>query len=210
MRVHRLAKNKQIPSSLENIEKWQISRRSFVKGLLIAGAITQIPFLSTCVNSSTNDKELPFGQLNARQKSVLNEVQIILFPNDGNGPSAADINALEYLQWVISDSKMDPTEVEYIINGIKWIEESSDETFSDGFLELSIEEKENLISIVSKENWGENWLSVILTFIFEALLSDPLYGSNKESVGWKWLNHNPGYPRPTEDLLYDNIFNNIS
>jgi len=202
-------KNKQIPATLKNIEKWQISRRGFVKKLLIAGTITQIPFLFSCVDNSFNEEKLPFGQLNAKQKNILKEIQLILFPNDGNGPSANDINALNYIQWVISDSRMDSTEVDYIINGIKWIEETSEETFSDDFLELSEKKKKKLIVIVSKEGWGENWLSVVLTFIFEALLSDSQYGGNTKSVGWKWLNHNPGYPRPTEDLLYNNIFKNI-
>jgi len=209
MRGHKLAEKRQIPASLKNIKEWQISRRNFVKGMLIVGAATQIPFLSACVNNSSNEEELPFGQLNKKQKSILKEIQIILFPNDGNGPSSTDINATDYLQWVISDPRMDPSEVKYIINGIKWVDETSDENFSDDFLELSDKEKESIVKMISKESWGENWLSVILTLIFEALLSDPQYGGNKDSIGWKWLNHYPGYPRPTEDLIYDNIFNNI-
>jgi len=200
--------SKNIPATLQNIEQWQMSRRHFVKGLLIAGAITQIPFLSACLNES-KEAVLPFGQLNSTQKDILKEVQNILFPNDGNGPSAKDVNALEYLQWVISDSRMDPSEVEYLLNGIKWIEEISDEIYSNSFLELSQNEKENLIAKVSKQNWGESWLSVVLTLIFEALLSDPQYGGNINSTGWEWLNHNPGNPRPTEELLYDNIFEAI-
>ena len=185
-----------------------MSRRHFVKGLFIAGVITQIPFLSACLNEEDKE-ELPFDQLNDKQKDILKEVQNILFPNDGNGPSAEDVNVLNYLQWVISDSRMDPSEVEYLLNGIAWLEESSEETYSNPFLELSQNDKESLIAKVSKENWGESWLSVILTLIFEALLSDPKYGGNTDSMGWKWLSHNPGNPRPNQELLYDNIFEHI-
>lgn len=200
------SKTKKIPTTLQNIEQWQMSRRHFVKGLLIAGTITQIPFLSACLNEDSKSEVLPFGELNSTQKDILKEVQNILFPNEGNGPSAKDVNALNYLQWVISDSRMDPSEVEYLLNGIKWIEETSNEIYSSSFLQLSKKEKENLIAKTSKESWGESWLSVVLTLIFEALLSDPQYGGNTNSIGWKWLHHNPGNPRPTEELLYDNIF----
>lgn len=207
---NRIAKS--IPATLENIEQWHLSRRQFVKGLLIAGALTQIPLLSACTNSENHknkNKKLPFGTLNQNQQSTLKEIQDILFPNDGNGPSASDINALSYLQWVILDPRMDPSEVEYIINGIQWIEETANENYSKPFLDLSQPQKEQLIEDISIENWGESWLSVILTLIFEALLSDPQYGGNPDSIGWKWLEHYPGYPRPSKDLLYDTIFEQI-
>ena len=204
-----MKKAKKIPISIQNIEQWQTSRRHFVKGLLFTGIITQIPFLSACISKDKEDI-LPFGQLNDKQNKILFEVQNILFPNDGNGPSAKDIKALEYLQWVILDSRMDPSEVEYLLNGIRWLEESSGEIYSNPFLKLSDENMSYLIAKVSKENWGESWLSVVLTLIFEALLSDPQYGGNTDSMGWKWLNHNPGNPRPTEELLYDKIFEAIN
>ena len=49
---------------------------------------------------------------------------------------------------------------------------------------------------------GENWLSTLLLYIFEALLTDPVYGGNPNGIGWKWLGHNPGLPRPTADKRY--------
>ena len=202
--------NKKVPVSIQNIEKWQMSRRHFVKGLLIAGTITQIPFLSACLNKDKEEERLALGVLNNKQKDILKEIQAILFPNDGNGPSASDVRALDYLQWVISDSRMDPSEVEYLINGIAWVEESSKENLSQSFLKLSQSNKEKLVAKVSRESWGESWLSVVLTLIFEALLSDPQYGGNTDSIGWKWLNHYPGNPRPTKDLLYDKVFETIN
>ncbi len=204
-----MKQSKKIPASIQNIDKWQLSRRHFIKGLLITGALTQIPFLSACLNEEEKQEQLPFGQLNSKQKNILIAVQEILFPKDGNGPSAAEINALTYLQWVISDPRMDPGEVEYIFNGMTWLEESATETFSDNFLDLSQEEQEKLLAKISRENWGESWLSVLLTLIFEALLSDPLYGGNTNSMGWKWLNHIPGNPRASKALLYDKIFETI-
>jgi len=42
----------------------------------------------------------------------------------------------------------------------------------------------------------------VLGYIFEALLVDPVYGGNPNGIGWKWLEHQPGLPRPTADKRY--------
>ena len=39
-------------------------------------------------------------------------------------------------------------------------------------------------------------------YIFEALLSDPVYGGNPEGIGWRWLGHRPGFPRPNQRNRY--------
>jgi gluconate 2-dehydrogenase gamma chain len=143
--------------------------------------------------------------LSLQQKEMVASIQGILFPDDGNGPGAADIHALEYLQWVLSDKEKDPEEVEYLINGIGWVDETAVEDTGRSYLDLNEGERETLIEKISKEDWGESWLSVILTFIFEALLCDPQYGGNPDEAGWKWLSHDPGQPRPTPPLLYPNI-----
>ena len=203
-------KNRLIPASIKHIGQWQLSRRHFVKSMLAAAAISQLPLLSSCVNDTEDMENLNNKPLSKAQKDILKEVQLILFPDDGHGPSANDVHALAYVEWVILDKRMDPDEVAYIINGIGWVEETAQEEYALSFIQLSSDKRNALIEYISKENWGESWLSVILTFIFEALLSDPQYGGNPNSIGWKWLEHFPGYPRPTPTLLYDTIFKTIS
>jgi gluconate 2-dehydrogenase gamma chain len=75
---------------------------------------------------------------------------------------------------------------------------------------LNTTEKEALITFIAKEAWGSSWLSIILTYIFEALIADPQYGGNVNESGWKWLNHYPGNPRPAKKLLYGNILNTVN
>lgn len=148
--------------------------------------------------------------LSSSQFSIVSSVQKILFPSDNNGPGAYDVMADKYLLWVLSDDLMDPEEKEYIIDGIAWVDETAEENFSKNFSELSNREKELLIADIAQERWGRSWLGVILTFIFEALLSDPQYGGNPGSIGWNWLHHNPGFPRPTKPLLYPEILKTVS
>lgn len=193
-----------MPKSMQDMKAWQWSRKQFIGSIITAGIATQLPLNKVFGNSWQAE-----GFLSEEKKNIVQSVQEILFPADENGPGAAEINAYNYVVWVMNDPRKDPAEVEYFKNGIGWIDESANEIFSKKYIFLSEIEKQELIEIVSKENWGESWLSVLLTFIFEALLSDPQYGGNPDSIGWQWLDYKFGNPRPSAGLLYPEIFNTV-
>lgn len=187
------------------MDAWTLSRKNFIRTVLAGGIIAQFPITGFSAKAGLAEKDF----LNDAQRMTLTMVQNILFPADGNGPGAKDVNALDYLEWVIADPEKDPDEVKYILNGIGWLNETCAEMFSKDFDELTMEKQEKIIAVVSRERWGENWLSVILTFIFEALLCDPQYPGNTDSVGWEWLNYIPGQPEPSAELLYPEILTTI-
>lgn len=195
---------KHIPNSIKDQEAWQNSRRNFVKTMVLVGISAQIPFLQSCFNNS----EESTGILSKEYFNIVRDVQNILFPSDHIGPGALELKADKYLLWVLSDQRLDPEEQQYIIDGIGWVEETASEAYSKKFSSLSLKEKNELVELISKENWGENWLSVMLTFIFEAMFADPLYGSNPDGIGWKWLEYKPGNPGATSELMYDNLLVN--
>ena len=198
-------KNQQVLNRLKkNNIRWDLSRKQFIRSIALGTVISQMPLSGLLAR--INDVQ---NILSEKQLSILSSVQDILFPADDNGPGASDIHATEYLLWVMSDPEKDPEETKYIIDGIGWVDESAGEMYSKNYLDLTRQEKEALISTVSKEGWGESWLSVILTFIFEALLADPQYGGNPDGMGWKWLNFIAGQPRPTPGLLYPEILTTI-
>jgi len=196
--------DKKIPKTIKDFTTWQVSRRAFIKSSLAVSAWSQMSFLQSCINDTSNTSILDTTQL-----KIVITVQNILFPKDKNGPGAIDFNADKYLLWVLADKRVDPDENDYIINGLKWINETAKEEKSDTFLNLSKKEQVALIQNIATKDWGESWLSVMLTFIFEAMISDPIYGFNKEGVGWKWLRHQVGFPQPTKDLRYDEIFKTV-
>jgi len=204
MKENQFHKLKIIPDKAKELEGWRLSRKRFIGGALMAGVLANIPLASAVAGKGGGT-----GQLTQNQFLIIESVQKILYPSDGNGPGAYDVMADKYLLWVLSDERMDPEEKEYIINGIGWVDETAEENFSKNFVKLTQAEREKLIGDVSKETWGRSWLGVILTFIFEALLSDPQYGGNTDEIGWDWLHHNPGQPRPTKKLLYPQIFETV-
>ena len=128
----------------------------------------------------------------------------LLFPTTKNSPGAKDLNAATYFSWKLMDTEEDPAILQKLRDGLKWIEEESQKLFQKSFVKLSDSEKEQALRSLEKESYGESWISLTLTHIFEALLSDPVYGSNTSQSGWQWLEHTPGIPRPTELNTYKN------
>lgn len=200
-------KSKYIPKSLQSPQKWRMQRRQFLRVLLAGAVASQIPWWMACSRdvNTTND-----FTLNEEQTQILIIVQDFLFPSDGNGPGAVDLKAEKYMQWVLSDENMDPVEKQYFINGIAWVEETAQEELGLSFISLQDIERAQLLEMISKETWGESWYSMNLNFIFEALLSDPIYGANVNKQAWDWLEHNPGYPRPTEEMKYGSFLHYVN
>ena len=96
-----------------------------------------------------------------------------------------------------------------LTNGMDWLEEECQTTYNRSFINLSSEEKDKIFRTIEKSNWGYRWLSLNLIYIFEALWSDPIYGGNTDEIGWKWLEHVPGLPRPTADNIYGKLWTTI-
>lgn len=202
--------DKTVPDVYENLESWSTDRRKFIKSIGVAGLLSYAGFISSC-DSSNKEKQVYLSNefLTALQAEIIQNVQLILFPNDGNGPSSEDVNAYPHFLWVLKDQYKPNSEVEYLINGIDWTEETAFEEYNKSFIELSEKEKESLVRFISETNWGGSWLSINLTLIFEALSMDPIYNVNNNNVGWDWLQHNNGEPRPNQSITYDKIFETI-
>lgn len=187
--------------------EWLLSRRKFIKTLVLSGIAIQLPWLSSC--SEENEFIENTSPLTINQYKTVRAVQDILFPDDGNGPGARQINAGPYLVWVLNDQHLDPDENNYIIERIDELESYSKENYGNFFHNLSLGNQEEIIEQIINESWGSRFMSRLITLIFEALLLDPAYGSNPKGIGWEWLEHDPGQPRPTKKILYPEILNNI-
>lgn len=187
-----------------NHKDWLMSRQSFVKTLLLSGIALQLPWLESCSTDIIQD----FGDitpLSRRQFETVRLVQNVLFPPDGNGPGALQINADRYLTWVLKDPLLDPDEGTFIIKNIDAFNEKCEKKYATNFSHLSEEDQTTFIQSVARIDWGKKWMSRLLTLIFEALLLDPQYGGNTNNEGRNWLEHDPGNPRPTNKLIYPEI-----
>jgi len=117
---------------------------------------------------------------------------------DSDGYVTSQLNVIGYFKAVLSDQRIDIESRNNLINGARWLDESADETYDKDFISLSTEQKEALLKQVSMLRWGDNWLYKIMGYYFETTFSDPIYGGNVNGAGWKWLEFQPGFPRPNE------------
>lgn len=141
----------------------------------------------------------------AQRWRLLDAVQRHLLPSEPDSPGAQEINALGYLRFVVADPKVDEEERQFILQGAGWLEELAAKQEAASFLDLDPARREQLLRRVAASSAGENWLSTLLLYLMEALLTDPAYGGNSRGIGWRWLRHIPGFPRPTPDKIYPKL-----
>ena len=174
---------------------WQ--RRSFLAGAAKAAtAITLAPLLMQL--SACQRQEIAGTVLKEQPWPTFAAVQAILFPADGNGPSAHDIQATMYLHLVLQTPNFDPDERKFILEGVSWLDQFAQEKNKAPFMALTAPQKDAVLRAITQSSAGERWLSALLTYVLEALLCDPVYGGNPQGIGWKWLQYQPGFPRPTQ------------
>ena len=137
--------------------------------------------------------------------AVIAQVQQHLFPDEPDSPGARAVNALDYLQGVMQDPRIPQDERDFVLRGVGWLQGMAQQRHASGFLQMSTAEQEALLREIARSEAGENWLSTLLTYLFEALLTAPAYGGNPGGVGWKWLQYVPGFPLPDADTLHTRL-----
>ncbi len=151
-------------------------------------------------------KETSFVLFSDPQQRTVAAVQEHLFPSGPDSPGANDINATAYLEWAITAPETNPDTRNTIVNGVGRLQDASLERFNVPFNDASFGQREPLLRYLADETrWGRAWVSLLLYYLFEALLSDPVYGGNPEKIGWRWLDHQPGFPRPPADKIYGSL-----
>lgn len=154
-----------------------MKRRNF-----IALSATTPIILNTYLNAIEVDEQIWI---------TIEKVQNVLFPKNGKMPSAKQFGSVEYLKQNINHQTFDKDDLELILNGAN--------VFAQTFPEFNTLNKDEKLKIVNEANeteYGNRWLTILVSYGIEAMLSDPIYGGNKFQSGWMALNHKSGSPRP--------------
>jgi len=157
-----------------------MKRRVFIVASILAGtALALLP-----QEAKTNIKIDLFKTLDA--------VQEVLFPKGLAAPSAREFGATSYLANVSTHSSFLKSDLNFLKRGAQELMNEH-----NNFLTLSPKEQDKTLrAFVDDNDMGQNWVSFVIYFTIEALLSSPVYGGNKNESGWKWLDHNAGVPQP--------------
>lgn len=185
-----------------------MDRRSFLVSSAGSIIIASSPFLFACNDWNnaqigiTHSKKTTDTGLDRRQWKTIVAVQEHLFPSGKYSPGAKDVNAKAFFYAVLSDANRDDADRKLVKKGLVLLQEICWKKYKQTFVELKHEFKEDSLRAFEKTPEGTPWIMTVLGYIFEALLTDPVYGGNPDGMGWKWLEHQPGFPRPTPNKKY--------
>lgn len=182
-----------------------LRRRTFLKGLAAgAGLVLGGTSLADTAPAAATGAGDPSREYAVDPLwTVLASVQAHLFPSEAGAPGAAEINAAAYLQNALHAPDGDPEEKKFLLAGADWLRKMVAHDHSGGqFGELTEAEREAVLRRMESSAAGKNWLALLLYYLLEALLTDPVYGGNPNAVGWTWLGYTPGFPRPPANKRY--------
>jgi len=182
-----------------------ISRREFIARMGLLGSLA-LSYPPTALAELRQSKKPAMAAWQKQfEWQTLAQVQEILFPAADDVPGASDIGATIYLHRAIENPDADGEDKEFIFRGVGWLNGLTKERHKKTFLQLSEAQKQATIEVIVKSQAGQNWVSSLLSYTLEALLMAPVYGGNPDSIGWKWLAHQPGFPLPSEDKTWDKL-----
>ncbi len=158
-----------------------LNKRSFLKLALLGAGIASIYSFS-------------WSKVKTDTLALLQED---LFPSLNEKLNIHTINARAYLSYILNHPRVSDDDKRFLKKGVLWLDEEADDLFGAQYAKLPAKKRQKVLKSITKTEWGESFIEMILTYLFEALLGDPIYGINKDEVGWQWVHHTPGLPRPT-------------
>jgi len=185
-----------------------MDRRNFLVTSAGSMLVATSPFLFSTEGWGSNKTTITHSKkttgtgLSRRQWKTIVAVQDHLFPSEKNSPGAGDVNAKAFFYAVLSDASRDDEDRKLVKEGLITLQDICWKKYKQTFIELKHELREEALRAFEKTTNGTAWIMTVLGYIFEALLTDPVYGGNPDGAGWKWLGHQPGFPRPTIDKRY--------
>ena len=179
--------------------KKRLSRRHVLKSAAGATAIAALPKFSAATPQQLSEitKADPWLTLNAVLEHLL--------PSSASGPGAVEIQATNYLYQTIKFQPIEQNEKDFIFKGVGWLNGYSQSQQQQNFVALTTANKEKMLKAISRSTAGENWLNTLINYIYEAMLSPPIYGGNPKGIGWQWLEHQAGFPLPQQGDRYYEI-----
>lgn len=181
------------PADFAEVRALLFDRRRF----LIAAAGGSVALLFGLTRSHAAAAHDPWPTLDAVTRHLL--------PSEPDSPGAAEIHALDYLRFVVNDTWIEASDRAFILKGSQWLDELAAERQARPFTELDVDQREQILRQIAATPAGENWLSTLISYLFEALLSAPAYGGNPDGIGWRWLEYVPGFPLPDVGTRYPEL-----
>ena len=185
--------------SAKNIRA-RMTRRVFLALSANGAAALAAAALTGCSTSElrrndNQDKTALASPFSPEDRLLVASVQDHLLPSEPGVPGARDIGALEYLERVLMSEDSQPDDLPLLRRGASQLQQLARSLKATQFELLSSDERESILRDFEKTDTGDSWLTLVMGFVIEAYVGDPVYGGNPGGVVWAWLGHQPGSPR---------------
>ena len=136
----------------------------------------------------------PGQRLDPPEWRAVQAAQEVILPSRPGSPGAREVRATAYLDAALAFGAA-PGECEAVKRGARRLDALAVERGAFDYAALDPAGADSVLRAMLQAH-GNEWFVVVLGYTLEALLGDPVHGGNPDGVGWKWLGHTPGWPRP--------------
>lgn len=143
----------------------------------------------------------PGHVLDAAQWETLRAACARLIPTDAD-PGANEANVAGYIDAQLTTSQIGSFKGE-ILAGLRKLDELARAEGGQAFAALAGEAQDRILQRIQRgvrlegsRQGSRHFLLVLLTLTLEGFLCDPVYGGNRDEVGWKLLRFEMRPPRP--------------
>lgn len=134
--------------------------------------------------------------LNAHEARTAGELFERLFPADENGVGAAEIGVVEYVDRALAGAYQ--AEAETYRLGLAALDRAARRRFGVPFADCAPEQQDALVAGLERGELPDfrtppqqAFFEMLLDHLQEGLFADPVYGGNRNKMGWRFLGH-PG------------------
>ena len=178
----------------EEKEPGNVSRRS----VIIGAAIVPVAAIRSAAADATNGAKT--SALTPDQLKLVEAFADRLIPKDGNGPSASECGAHNYIDRQLADYLA--SEKTSFVDGLNATNAYAMKSHGKNFADLTPEMQDMVITAVESgqtEGFANSraFFTRIRRLTLEGAFSDPYYGGNKNFAGWDLI----GYPGPRLAVL---------
>lgn len=185
--------------------KAAVSRRSLLKRTGVVAGVATVsyfwfehmgnPFRRRFVEPT--EAGAPGQALSALERRTLAAAQDRLLPSGPDSPGASDVNAIGYLDALMSSDYINERSKTMIREGTASLNKRARYLGAAEYAKLTPEQQDAQIRGYEDYLGGVQWINKLLAYTLEGFFGDPVHGSNVNELGWKWIEHRPGTPRPT-------------
>ncbi|MCB0325435.1 MAG: hypothetical protein KDD69_17755, partial [Bdellovibrionales bacterium] len=138
-----------------------MTRREFLERSGTAALLVSLAACRPPTVPQPTAEELP-ATIDAATERLLRQVQLDLFPDDGDGPSAEDLQAYDYLVWALADHSDDTNDDRRtIISGARRLQAATQASSSTPYESLSANERDSVLRSFVASTDGERWVSLL-------------------------------------------------